>query len=268
MTTQTVKASENPDLVNQMVAQALAEPEKQQESVVVTPPSDVHVTLPGGFINSAGESVTTVEVRELTGKDEEAIARAQNLGKALLQVLSRGTVKIGKEPATEDALDAMLAGDRDAVMLGIYKATFGNTPELQGFCGGCNAFKPVTINLDEDIKVKTLVDEPSFVVNAKCGEVVVTLPTGYCQKELVNNSDKTMSELTTILLENCILKINGRPVISKGQIQNLGISDRRLIGEAINKHAIGPVFEDISVTCPDCEGEVNTPINLGSLFRF
>jgi hypothetical protein len=77
-----------------------------------------------------------------------------------------------------------------------------------------------------------------------------------------------MSELTTILLENCILKINGRPVIGKGQIQNLGISDRRLIGEAINNHAIGPVFEDISVPCPDCEGEVNTPINLGTLFRF
>jgi hypothetical protein len=74
--------------------------------------------------------------------------------------------------------------------------------------------------------------------------------------------------LTTILLENCILKINGRPVISKAQIQNLGISDRRLIGEAINKNAIGPVFEDISVPCPDCEGEVNTPINLGILFRF
>lgn len=268
MSTQTVKASENPDLVNQMVAQALAEPEKEAKSVVVTPPSDVHVTLPGGYTNAAGESVTTVEVRELTGKDEEAIARAQNLGKALLQVINRGTVKIGKEVATEEALDAMLAGDRDTIMLGIYKATFGNTPELQGFCGGCNTFKPVTVNINDDIKVKTLVDEPTFIVNAKCGEVVVTLPTGYCQKELVNNSDKTMSELTTILLENCILKINGRPVISKAQIQNLGISDRRLIGETINKNAIGPVFEEISVSCPDCESEVKTPINLGILFRF
>jgi hypothetical protein len=268
MTTQTVKASENPDLVNQLVSQAMAEPEKEKQPVVVTPPSDVHVTLPGGFINAAGESVTTVEVRELTGKDEEAIARAQNLGKALLQVLSRGTVKIGKEVATEEALDAMLAGDRDAIMLGIYKATFGNTPELQGFCGGCNTFKPVTVNINEDIKVKTLVDEPTFIVNAKCGEVIATLPTGYCQKELVNNSDKSMSELTTILLENCVLKINNKPVLSKTQIQNLGISDRRLIGEAINKNAIGPVFEEISVTCPDCESEVKTPINLGILFRF
>ena len=268
MSTQTVKASENPDLVNQMVAQALAEPEKEAKSIVVTPPSDVHVTLPGGYTNAAGESVTTVEVRELTGKDEEAIARAQNLGKALLQVINRGTVKIGKEVATEEALDAMLAGDRDTIMLGIYKATFGNTPELQGFCGGCNTFKPVTVNINEDIKVKTLVDEPTFVINAKCGEVIATLPTGYCQKELVNNSDKTMSELTTILLENCILKINNKPIISKTQIQNLGISDRRLIGEAINKNAIGPVFEEISVSCPDCEGEVKTPINLGILFRF
>ena len=268
MTTQTVKASDNPELVNQLVAQALAEPTPEPKSVVVTPPSDVHVTLPGGFTTPAGERVTTVEVREVTCKDEESIARASNLGKALLQVINRGTVKIGKDPATEDSLDAMLSGDRDAIMLGIYKATFGNTAELQGFCGGCNIFKPVTVNLNDDIKVKVLVDEPTFVVNAKCGEVVVTLPTGFCQKELVNNSDKTMSELTTILLENCILKINGKPVVSKTQIQNLGISDRRLIGEAINKHAIGPVFEEISITCPDCESEVKTPINLGVLFRF
>lgn len=268
MTTQTVKASDNPELAAQLVAKALAEPEKRKETVVVTPPSDVHVTLPAVFINSKGNNVTSVEVRELTGKDEEAIARAQNLGKALLQVLYRGTVKIGTEVATEDELDSMLAGNRDAVMLGIYKATFGNTPELQGFCGGCNTFKPITINIDEDIKVKPLLDESSFIVDAKCGEVLVTLPTGHCQKELVNNADKTMSELTTILLENCVLKINGNPIVSKSQIQNLGISDRRLIGEAINKNAIGPIFEDISVTCPDCESEVKTPINLGSLFRF
>lgn len=268
MSTQTVKASENPELTTQLVEKALAETVKPKEAVVVTPPTDVHVTLPGVFINASGDSVTSVEVRELTGKDEEAIARASNLGKALLQVLYRGTVKIGNDIATDDALDSMLAGNRDAIMLGIYKATFGNTPELQGFCGGCNSFKPVTININEDIKVKLLIDEASFIVDAKCGEVLVTLPTGYCQKELVNNSEKTMSELTTILLENCVLKINGKPIISKSQVQNLGISDRRLIGEAINTNAIGPIFEEISVTCPDCEGEVKTPINLGSLFRF
>jgi hypothetical protein len=268
MTTNTVKASENPELVNQLVSQAMAEPETKKNDVIVSTPSDVYVTLPGGYITPTGETVTNVEVRELTGKDEEAIARAQNLGKALLSILYRGTVKIGDEVATEELVDQLLAGDRDSIMLGIYKATFGPTAEVQGFCGGCNEFKPVTVSIDDDIKVRPLVDERSFVIDCKIGEVVVSLPTGFAQKELVNNADKTVSELTTILLEQCVTRINGKPVVSRMQVQNLGINDRKKIGEAINKHNIGPIFEDIAVTCPDCESEVRVPINLGSLFRF
>jgi hypothetical protein len=268
LTTNTVKAQDNPDLVNSLVAQALAEPEKKKKEVVVTPPSDVYVTLPGGYITPTGETVNTVEVRELNGKDEEAIARATNLGKALLSILYRGTVRVGEEPATEAIVDQLLAGDRDAIMLGIYKATFGQNAEVSGFCNSCSEFKPVIVNIDEDIKIKPLIEDRTFAVECRVGDVIVTLPTGHVQKELVNNSEKTISELTTILLEQCVTKINGKPVIGKAQIQNLGINDRKKIGEAINEHAIGPVFEEISVTCPDCEGEVKVPINLGNLFRF
>ena len=268
--TTAVNAAQNPDLVNSMVTEALASTETKPGPVTILPPSENVVTLPGGYVDSAGEVITQVEVRELTGKDEEAIARANSMGKALLTILSRGTVKIGDVKATESALDSMLSGDRDAVMLGIYKATFGNTSTIQGVCQGCNSFKEVDINIDEDVKVRPLVDESArrFTVDCKVGEVEVTLPTGHVQKDLINNSDKSVSELTTILLENCVLSINGSPVISKLQVQNLGINDRKKIAEAITDNNIGPIFDDIKVTCPDCESEVTVPLNLGNLFRF
>lgn len=265
----TVKAADNPDLVNSMIAQALANDKVEQKSVSIMPPSENIVTLPGGYVNAAGEIVTEVEVRELTGKDEEAIARSTSVGKALLLILSRGVVRIGEEKATEEMLDSLLAGDRDFLMVAIYKVTFGSTTELQGICGKCNEIKDVEIDIDSDIKVKPKLNrERIFTLDCKVGPVEIALPTGHTQKELVNNADKSVAELTTILLENCVHSIDGMDVLGKAQVQNLGITDRRKIAEEINKRNFGPQFEDVAVKCPDCESEVTVPVNLGTLFRF
>jgi hypothetical protein len=110
--------------------------------------------------------------------------------------------------------------------------------------------------------------ERVFTYKGKVGDVRVQLPTGITQKELINNADKTTAELNTILLENTVLEINGSPVYSKAQVQNLGVVDRKKIIEEISERVPGPQFEDVTITCPDCEGEVTVSINLGSLFRF
>ncbi len=268
-TVNTVKAADNPDLVNQMVAQSLAE-KPGDKSVTILHPSETVVTLPGGYVTPAGEVIREVEVRELNGKDEEAIARSTNVGKALLTILSRGVVRIGEEKATEDMLDSLLAGDRDFLMIAIYKATFGNTAILQGICPDDNTFKEVEINIDEDVKIKAVLDvyQRNFTVDCKVGPVEISLPTGHTQKDLVNNADKTVAELTTILLENCVNTINGSPVIGKAQVQNLGVNDRKKIALEINSRNFGPIFDDIKVDCPDCDSEVLVPLNLGTLFRF
>jgi hypothetical protein len=96
----------------------------------------------------------------------------------------------------------------------------------------------------------------------------VTLPTGAAQRELTNNPDKTTAELTTILLENCLLEIDGSPLLGRNQVQAIGLKDRRKLGEEIAKRTPGPKFEAAEITCPDCGGEVVVPINLGTLFRF
>jgi hypothetical protein len=70
------------------------------------------------------------------------------------------------------------------------------------------------------------------------------------------------------MLENTVMKIDDSPVLSKMQVQNLGLVDRRTISEAINKRLCGPQFDVVKVTCPDCESEVSVPVNFGTLFRF
>jgi len=267
---QTISAVSNPDLANNLVKDALKEVSTELEPTIV-PPSDTTVQLPGGYITTAGELLQTAEVRELTGRDEEAISKASNVGKALLTILERGTVKVGDLKADDKILDHMLTGDREAILLGILKATFGTTTDMSIFCGGCNDFKNVTVDINEDIKTKILTDpigDRIFTVSGKAGDIEVQLPTGIAQKELINNADKTPAEMNTILLEKTVLKINNSPVYSKIQVQNLPVVDRKKIIEEINQRVPGPQFDDVTMECPDCGSEVTISINLGTLFQF
>jgi len=107
--TQTISAAANPAMVNNMIQKVMEELPQPKEEVQITPPSDTIVTLPGGYITSAGEVITEAEVRELDGNDEEAIAKASNVGRAVLTILQRGTVRIGNQKADEKLLDQLLS---------------------------------------------------------------------------------------------------------------------------------------------------------------
>lgn len=271
MANQTLNAASAPGLANKLVQEAIAEEPVVQEPAKIQPPTDVLVSLPGGYISPDGEVYRTAEVRELNGRDEEAIVKATSVPKAMLTILNRGTVKIGDVQATESVLDNILAADRDTIMLGIYRATFGDTAELGGACRGCNDVKLVEVDIPTDIKVKVLADpleDRVFTVSGRKAEYTVRLPEGKAQRELGSAQEKNSSELDTILLEYCVTHINGNMVLGKAQIQAIGISDRREILKEILERNPGPEFEDITTACPDCGGEVVVPISLGTLFRF
>jgi hypothetical protein len=267
-----MKSASGAELNNDLISKVLESTETQPAAtLVINTPSDTLVNLPAGFITPDGEVIKTAEVRELNGKDEEYIGKSQNVGKAFNTILTRAVVKIGDLPASEGLLDSMLSGDRDALMLGIFKATFGKTTEVACYCGGCDNFKDVEVDIDRDIKVKILVDaiaDRTFTVNGKSSVYEVTLPTGVVQKELSINTDRNGAEQTTVLLQHTILEIDGKPVMGKPQVQAIGLVDRKKIGEEIAKRLPGPVFDDIIIDCPDCGGKVVVPINIGTLFRF
>jgi len=264
----TISAAANPALANNLVKQAMEE-KPQQKEVKIVPPSDNVVTLPGGYITDAGEVITEAEVRELTGNDEEAIARAANVGRALLTILQRGTVRIGDQKADEKILEQLLSGDRDTLLLAIFKATFGSKTEVPVFIGGES--KQVEVDLNTDIKYKVLTDpinDRVFTVKGRRNEFTVQLPTGITQKDIILNSEKSQAELTTLMLEGTVVKIDAAPVVSKQQVRNLGLVDRKRIVDEINSRIPGPQFDEITVTDPDTGSEVQVPVNFGTLFRF
>lgn len=267
-----MKAADNPDLANDIIAQVLAEPNEPEEeapSVEVLTPPDLLLTLPGGYISPIGELSTEVEIRELVGRDEEAISKVKTVGAAMTTILKRGIVKVGGEATNDTVLDNMLAGDRDYVLLHIFAATFGSTITSDQTCS-CGAELSITVDVTQDVEVKKL-DDPSdrhFTVELSRGSAVVELPTGHTQKALFAAGDKTFSELSTLLLANTVTEINGMPVLGPQQVLDLPVRDRRKIAEEIAKRNPGPRLQDIKKSCPDCGETLEVPVSLASLFQF
>lgn len=256
----------NQELINKFAEQAMKEPE---ETVTTRVPLGPEVSLPGGFIDN-NELVTTVEVRELTGVDEEAIAKASTTGKALNVLLQRGLVKVGRREATKEDLDEMLSGDRDAALIGIRKVTFGETVDFKLTCQSCLTEQVATVNLTEDIPVHKLddpINDRTWTVETKKGYVTLTLPTGVVQRKLLENADKTSAEINTMLLTSCVLSVNNEPSVGAYTVLSLGIGDRSKLVEEILSRNPGPRLGEVSKNCKACGESMSLPLSLVDLFR-
>jgi len=255
----------------QLIAQA-AKQFAEEPAVVITTqaPSSNEVKLPGGFINREGALVKYAEVRELNGADEETIARSGTTGRALATMLQRGLVSLGMDSTSKEDLDTLLSGDRDAILIGIRKATFGSDIEFDVKCQHCGAEQGTVVNLDTDIPVRTLndpVEDRKWTYESKLGPVTVTLPTGAVQRRLLENSDKTSAEMNTILLAGCVGSINGSPSIGASSVLKLSWKDRDTLVAEILERNPGPRLGEVKKDCEACGESMDLPLTLATLFR-
>ena len=256
----------DPQLVADLGAQAMEEP---APVIVTVPPSASEVELPGGFITAGGSLIKYAEIRELNGADEEAIAKAGSTARALNTILQRGLVSLGGEPATNSDLDSLLMGDRDMLLLAIRKITFGDVVELRLQCRSCGVSSDVKVNLTDDVEVKELKNptDRRFTVKLKSGKAIVSLPQGLTHKKLMDNLDKTTSEITTVIIAGCLSEVNGAPAMGTPTALELSIKDRETIVTEIYKRNPGPRLGEVSKACEACGALIAVPLGLADLFR-
>lgn len=253
-------------LINEYAKKAMEEPAAE---ILTRAPSDSEVLLRGGYLTPEGV-VTTAEVRELNGEDEEIVSKTGSTAKALNALLERGLVKIGNEEVTRDHLDQLLSGDRDAILIGIRCVTFGRDLGVTVRCNNCNDQQEVVIDLVNDVPYRSLKDpvkDRSWVVDTKIGTVRVALPNGIVQKKLMDNIDKTAAEVNTILLSGCIVSINEAPSIGARTALTLGMADRNKIIDQILERNPGPRLGEVKKACQACGEDVFLPLSLTDLFR-
>lgn len=245
------------------------------------------VRLPGGLDLGGGQYIWTAEVRELTGADEEKMARAVQSGSVyhyLETLLQCGVVRLGdKDPAeTARYLPRLLIGDRDMLGLAIRIATYG--PEFEAYdyvcpmCGGVTA--KVTCSVltkpDGDIELKTLAspEDAAFEVPLRHGGIAsVKLPDGEDQKHLSDFLSLTPTERNSAMLRRCVLRITEPSGIIRDTaaepslILAMPAGDRKLIVKEIGERQPGPqLLQGVKFRHLDCGKEVSLAITLGALF--
>jgi hypothetical protein len=226
----------DPTKINDLAKQFMDEP-SELTSITTQMPNNNEIFLPGGFINSEDILVKTATIRELTGSDEEAIASTASIGRALETIFKRGLVTLGDETPTNQDLDTLLAGDKEAILVGIRIATFGDTIPFKATCT-CGESQELEFNLEEDLKTEFLddpINDRVFTVKGKAGEFKVGLPNGVTTKRLLEIENAAFPELVTALLSGCLISVNDEPSLGKSTALGLGMSDRELLANEIYK---------------------------------
>jgi hypothetical protein len=271
----------NPGLANAAISAAMQNGEGQVVKPEIPLPAGGSFRLPGGYV-SGGDFASVrydAEVRELTGADEEAIAKARQagLGKFVSTLLACGTVSIGDQQASQSVLSNLLLGDRDNLLLEIRRATFGDEIVWDKFsCMHCGEEFRLSVTLDE-IPVRRM-DDPSqriFEVPLRNGrKAFVRLPVGSDQDAVLAVAERTTaSEQDTLLLSRCLISVvtaNGTETAVSSNAEfarSLGIVDRRSILDAIEQKQPGPQYNDIKFTHEACGKEVPLYISAGDLFQ-
>jgi hypothetical protein len=263
---------ENPEQANAQIESILSDSSPAQETnpkPTLEPPPDPLFTLPG--------SGQVVEVRELTGADEEALARVQaSFARWVSTLLERAVEKIDGKSADAEAVGKLLVGDRDYLLMAVRKVTWGPEIELFGIdCSGCGESVDMIAHTD-DIPVTTLQDprEATFTVALRNGRTAsVRLPNGHDQAVYLEKEDATNAQRNTLLLQRCVesitdangmeLPVEGFPSMVR---EGLSLPDRARLLREINNKMPGARYTEVPVKCPDC-GET-TVIGIGPVALF
>jgi hypothetical protein len=234
------------------------------------------VSLLRGVIDpESGEWQQIAIVREMTGEDEEELARLSNLKdlsyseytSALLRraVVSIGTQTINHHP---DTLDNLIIGDRDLLFLGVVKATYGNIREFSVNCGACNKINDVSVNLDDDFPVtssKSSITEPRVVTFKDGTEVKVKYLTGKDAQIIAEASDNPAEQNTAIVVRAVVWDDDRSESIKIQWSKGLSLADRKLVIDTVLDDQPGPTLEEVEAPCGHCDEKITMLLDWASL---
>lgn len=276
-----ISTDEDPEAAARLAASILSDDDKDDKDTgtvavpFITPPPVGVYTLPGGgLIDADGTCHDEVEVRELTGADEERLSKAEankNMGRYMQTIVKCGLVRIGEhERPSQRLLDELLIGDRSMILHAIRRATYGDEMALTMICPKCGAAIDANYDLANEIPIKKLDDLSQRRLEVKLRHdrvAVVRIPTAGDQDALFALQGKTLAEANTVLLSRCLISIDGMPANSMEAALALGAKDRGTLLDEMTEAQPGPKYGEVMIECPGCNSESPSVISLLDLFR-
>jgi hypothetical protein len=237
--------------------------------------------LPSGYWDEKGTLHQEVELRSLSGREEELISNrtiSYNIAELVTALLSNCVVRIGSISDVKlEIVKGLLISDRDYLLLRLRQRTFGN--EIQGtlICPKC--LKKFDMDFDlKDIEItrkNTLRQDFSMRLSNRAAykdgkgvfhrEIVFRLPTGADQEEIIKHIPTNQTYALTELLARCIQRIGNIEEITFNLIQSLSVLTRREI-ESKMKEVSPSVDVAIEFECPYCTHKFKDAFDLYTFF--
>jgi hypothetical protein len=239
------------------------------EPDIIDPPETVF-RLAAGYMQDDGRWVKEFEVRELTGRDEEALSRIGDIGRGLVAMMERTLVRVGHDTGV-NRLDSLIGGDWDTVLLAVRTVTFGPEIELKPTCASCRAEYEVTVNLRNDLAIRSANPEDlMWTVKGRRHTYSLSLYTGSTQRKVYDllAENKSVAAVNTEILHDSINQIDEMPVLGRDEIRDLSVADRRTLLDSINDHRVGPDLSGVTIKCPTCGNEQPHPLDAAALFQW
>lgn len=237
---------------------------------------DAILMLPRGLYTK-GTWQREVMVRELTGVDEESLAKVPDQLAFFSTVIALGVESIGEMsldtlPLAERKhhLGQLLLGEREQLFIKVAQATFGNSKEIGFKCTRCDTEQEVVLLLDQDFTPKQVENVDATIHHYTTGKGDVLdyrAAIGADQEEAVAKKGTTAAEQNTVMISRCVTKRNGEIVVDPMQMaRNLSIKDRQALLQLMVD--LQPSIDlELKTRCVACGGDQTIGLGWADIFR-
>lgn len=227
-------------------------------------------TLPAGYVDENGVTHTEFTIRDITGRDEEAIHKADvkaNASKVVSTLLTRCVTRIGTltpksvggRDKWADIIRHLYVGDQDYMMIQLRKLSVGDEIEANHVCPGCKAKLKTFLSLDE-LEFVPFDGEREIPFTLFKGhrdrkgvvhkEGKMRLATGFDREVLTPLAKSNLAKAETTMLTR-LCKFNDGAYVDDDVMSGLVIKDREYLMKLMREHIFGYKFET-EVMCDSC----------------
>lgn len=224
--------------------------------------------LPCGYIDEQGRLHTHVEVKEITGDEEEVLAAPNmHVNKKLSTLMAACTTAIGEYRGRDQIakiVPDLTQGDRFYIMFAIRRVSLGDEMPLISKCPGCEQEQKVSVNLaDLDlIKMKDPMRRTYTLTLPKSGKPVQMKVLTVRGEDMIAKASETGKDRLTAALLARTESIDGKPA-TLSDLKALSLLDRQFLRTEWQDYE-GGVDTTVEVGCGACGLEYEMDVEPGS----
>lgn len=245
------------------------------DEIEVSEDGYVHdVPMLAGYVDKDGVLHTTFTYREMNGKDEEAISKAdvrQNGAKMVNVLVERCVVAIGTLTKKEcgarwgTIVRELLGGDLDYMAFKIRELSKGKEVEFTHKCPNCGS-KLTTIVSTDEFNIKPYMGQSVIDFTLARGykdgkkeihkEGVIRLPNGFDREIVTPLFKKNVSTAMTMMLTR-LISFNDGALVTQNLVNEMTLRDRDILEKIIKENTFGVDTTLENLTCSNCGQDIS-----------